>query len=404
MPSGWSHPSDMNCTGNVRNSKDTTEEFWDFEVLARCLHSASQTSVDDFLQRCKQYLGASGKVFPAATGRAALHTFLAGVQSVSKQDRRTVLICSFNCPYVLDAVRAAGLTAETFDLDSVSGRFDWAAFPARFRDDHLALVVPHLFGVPTDFRPVLDSARRRGIFVIEDCAHTFGGKIGHQTAGTVGDASIFSFGHDKPMSLAGGGLLLINRREIEPLFQPMTPAVSAEQEMMELRERAAFLTTRRWTIRPRTLMSRVRWRLSGRHVGSPPPPSGIGPLRAALGIWQLDRYERILATRNRNAAFMSKIKNWRSWHIDRDVSPAWLKQKMVPDAPVNIEALSNRLRARGLFVGPLNWAYTLDSAVDLPEGVNAAYVAKYGLDVPIHQRIQQEDMQFMADALFAASN
>lgn len=395
----------MSCTGNVRNSKDTIEEFWDFGVLARCLRSTSETSVHDFLERCKQYLGATGKVFPTATGRAALHTFLVGVQPAAKQDKHTVLICSFNCPYVLDAVRATGLAAETFDLDSVSGRFDWAAFATRFRDDHLALVVPHLFGVPTDFRPVLDSARRRGIFVIEDCAHTFGGKISHQTAGTIGDASIFSFGHDKPMSLGGGGLLLINRSEIEPLFQPMAPAISVQQEMTELRQLATFLMNRRWTIRPPTLTSRILWGLSGRRIcRSPPLPSGIGPLRATLGIWQLDRYEKILATRNCNAAFISNVKNWRSWHIDHDVSPAWLKQKVIPDAPVNIETLCNRLHAHGLFVGPLNWAYTLDSAVDLPEGVNAAYVAKYGLDVPIHQRIQQKDMQVITDALLAAIN
>jgi dTDP-4-amino-4,6-dideoxygalactose transaminase len=274
---------------------------------------------------------------------------------------------------------------------------------AKLRDNHLALVVPHLFGVPTDFRPVLDSARRRGILVVEDCAHTFGGKIGNRIAGTIGDASIFSFGHDKPISLCGGGLLLINRNDIQPLFQPMASAPSVEQEMMEFRDRAAWLANRRWNIRRATPISRLRRQLSGQKFrGNPQLASGIGPLRATLGIWQLDQYEKILAVRNRNAALMSDIKHWRSWHIDHDVSPAWLKQKVIPEAPVNIKALCKRFRKYGLSIGPINWAYTMDSAVNMPEGVNAAYVAKYGLDVPIHQNMGRKDMRVISDTLLAA--
>ena len=97
---------------------------------------------------------------------------------------------------------------------------------AQLRSDHHAIVVPHLFGVPSDFRPIRRAAAELGILVIEDCAHTVGGRIGKAVAGTLGDLAIFSFTYNKPISVAGGGVLLINNTRLEPLLQLPEPGIS----------------------------------------------------------------------------------------------------------------------------------------------------------------------------------
>ena len=67
----------------------------------------------------------------------------------------------------------------------------------------------HLYGLPCDMDPILASARRRGIAVIEDCAHALGATYRGRPVGTLGDAALFSFQTLKPLNAFGGGLALI---------------------------------------------------------------------------------------------------------------------------------------------------------------------------------------------------
>jgi dTDP-4-amino-4,6-dideoxygalactose transaminase len=64
----------------------------------------------------------------------------------------------------------------------------------------------HLYGLACDLDPIMDMARRHGLRVIEDCAHSLGATYRGQMVGTFGDASFFSFQGFKPLNTFGGGL------------------------------------------------------------------------------------------------------------------------------------------------------------------------------------------------------
>ncbi len=340
-------------------------------------------------------------MWAATSGRKALRQFLISTWSQRRSQRKSVLLCSFNCVSVCDAVTQAGFSPETFDLADISGRIDWDSLAARLRDDHHAVVIPHFFGVPTDFRPIRKAAAELGIFLVEDCAHTLGGKIGGTLAGTLGDAAFFSFQYDKPISLGGGGVLLINNTELEALFQCSHEEVPAGLERGEIKLFVGYLQERRGMIRPPTRFCRLRRRYmpASRASQALMPASGIGSLRAALGIWQLDRYAKICDERNRNAKRFSAIPEWQAWHVSTEVSPAWLKQKIIPVQPIDVQPISQRLHKRGLRVGTFNWPTTLDRVLSRPERPNALHVATYGLDVPIHQAMDRKELELIRDTL-----
>ena len=77
------------------------------------------------------------------------------------------------------------------------------------------VICVHLGGHPCDMDPLLELARARGLFVIEDCAQAHGARYKGRPVGALGDVGCFSFCNDKIMTTGGeGGMLLTNRRRL----------------------------------------------------------------------------------------------------------------------------------------------------------------------------------------------
>lgn len=66
----------------------------------------------------------------------------------------------------------------------------------------------HLYGHPCDMDPLLDLARRHGLFVLEDAAHAFPARYKGRRIGTIGTATVLSFYATKNITTAEGGMLL----------------------------------------------------------------------------------------------------------------------------------------------------------------------------------------------------
>ncbi len=389
------------------SNKDTVEEFWDTNILSICREHAQQINVTDFLEELRIFLGASGKMWAAPSGRTALQQFL--VDAVSTK-RTSVLISSFNCQVVAEAVIQAGFQVETFDLADCTGHIDWEEISAQLRPQHGALVVPHLFGVPSDFRPVQETAERLGIIIIEDCAMTLGGKIDEFMAGILGDAAIFSFNYDKPISLGGGGgALLVNNPDLCSKIRLDQRPCSLKTEEQEIDLFMNYLQQRRQNIRlpkniARRIFNRIERSLRLSKAEKSYPFSGIGPLRASLGVWQLKQYLKIVNKRNENAALFSNGTKCKSWYVGASISPAWVKQKVIPLRPDKVSQISLSLQRDGLRVGCFNWPVTMDQYLGWPEKPNASHIAKYGLDVPIHQNMTKIELERIREEICNEAN
>ena len=68
-----------------------------------------------------------------------------------------------------------------------------------------AIVVVHLYGIVADMDPIMEIARRHGLFVVEDCAQCIGGVYKGRKAGTIGDIGCFSFCQSKQITTGGEG-------------------------------------------------------------------------------------------------------------------------------------------------------------------------------------------------------
>lgn len=70
-------------------------------------------------------------------------------------------------------------------------------------------VIPvHTFGFPADMEPIMDLARDRGLFVIEDGAHALGARYRGTRVGALGHVGFFSFG-GKSITVCGQGGMVV---------------------------------------------------------------------------------------------------------------------------------------------------------------------------------------------------
>ncbi len=77
-----------------------------------------------------------------------------------------------------------------------------------------AIIVTHMCGLPAEMDRIMEIARRHGLFIIEDCAHSILATYKGQCCGTWGDVGAFSFQESKQLSLGDGGMAVTDSRQI----------------------------------------------------------------------------------------------------------------------------------------------------------------------------------------------
>lgn len=375
---------------------DLVEEYWNLEVIERIYERGSNVVTDDFRDALHQGYGRRGQLVLMGSGRRALTTLL--LRAAHGSSKRRVLLSSFNCRVVREVVVNAGLAVDTFDFAASNGRIDWEAVGNLLREEHLAVIVPHFFGIPTDFGAILSAARLNNVLIFEDCAHALGASIAGTPAGQIGDAAIFSFNYDKPISLAGGGALLINNPAIKIDREKVEAIPPRRLELRQFRQMAAALRYGRKRRERRSLMTRVGARLHA----MPALPTGIGLLRAAVGIWQLERYDEIRKKRDSNARTLEGSLRRLSWHVAKNVSPAYLKLRLVVD-PGDASRAVLQCRQHGISVANSNWPKLIKATEFEHTREHAHRAATFGLEIPVHQNLTPAHVAQIASA-FAGAN
>jgi len=77
------------------------------------------------------------------------------------------------------------------------------------------IVVVHYSGLACDMDRVMEIARRRGLFVVEDAAHAIDSYYRGKPLGSIGHFGTFSFHETKNIISGEGGLLIVNEKEFE---------------------------------------------------------------------------------------------------------------------------------------------------------------------------------------------
>lgn len=85
-----------------------------------------------------------------------------------------------------------------------------------------AVIAVDLFGQPANFPEISEICRKEGLYLIEDAAQSFGGKIKDKRAGSFADIATTSFFPSKPLGCYGdGGAIFTDNHDWAKLFRSL---------------------------------------------------------------------------------------------------------------------------------------------------------------------------------------
>lgn len=138
------------------------------------------------------------------------------LKSLNLPENSEVLLQAFTCVSVPGPVLWANLKPVYVDILENELNMNPADLEKKITEKSKVLIIQHTFGNPARMKELLEIARRYNLIVIEDSAHTIGGKYDGELLGTFGDAAVLSFGRDKAISGVFGGAILVNNPEKFP--------------------------------------------------------------------------------------------------------------------------------------------------------------------------------------------
>jgi dTDP-4-amino-4,6-dideoxygalactose transaminase len=164
-------------------------------------------------QEMAAYHGVSHAV-ACASGSDAL--FLA-LLAAGVRHGDTVITTPFSFFATAGAISRAGATPVFADIDPLTYNLDPEAFErALAHHPRAKAVIPvHLFGGAADMDPILETAARRGVAVIEDGAQSIGTEYKGRRTQSIGDIGCLSFFPSKNLGCFGdGGLVTTNNPDL----------------------------------------------------------------------------------------------------------------------------------------------------------------------------------------------
>jgi dTDP-4-amino-4,6-dideoxygalactose transaminase len=145
-------------------------------------------------------------------GTVALEVALRAV-GIGRGDE--VIVPAYTWEGTAAAVMAAGGVPVFADCDPETYCLDPASLDAALSARTRAVLPVHLGMSMADMDAIIAFAGRRGLAVIEDCAHAHGARWKGRGAGSLGDAGCFSFQTSKLMTAGEGGAIVTSRDDVE---------------------------------------------------------------------------------------------------------------------------------------------------------------------------------------------
>lgn len=145
------------------------------------------------------------------SGTTALHT---AVTALGIEEGDEVLVPALTFVSTASVVLQEGGIPVFVDVDGETFNICIKDAKKKFSNRTKGIIAVHLYGCAADMSEIVNFAKEKGLWLLEDCAQAHGAKYSNRLVGTFGDASCFSFFQTKNLSCGEGGMILTASKEI----------------------------------------------------------------------------------------------------------------------------------------------------------------------------------------------
>jgi len=255
-----------------------------------------------------------------------------------------------------------------------------------------AISVVHYLGLPVDMAPIMDLARSRNLFVVEDAALSLGATYNGVHTGLIGDAGCFSFYPVKHITTAEGGMFLSRHEDLIRRIERLK-SFGYDKQVGE-----------------RTVPGHYDVNLLGYNYR-------LSEIACAIGVEQMKKLPRFIEQRAQNyAALKAALADVAEIRILASDGDALRKGSYYCLAIVLDDSIATKRRQiigaiNGKGVGtsiyypvpvPLTTLYKSDTA-NVPDAFpNASRISYQSIALPVGPHLNTDDMKTIAQALKAA--
>lgn len=184
------------------------------KYVNNCLDDNWISSRGSFVSRFEDDLGKfldCNSVATCSNGTVALHLALLALD-IKHGDE--VIVPSFTYVASVNAIKYVGATPVFADIDINDWNISCNAIKNKISKKTRAIMCVHIYGAPCDMNSLVKLAKKNDLYLIEDCAESFGTYINDRHVGTYGDISTLSFFGNKTITTGEGGAVFSNNIDL----------------------------------------------------------------------------------------------------------------------------------------------------------------------------------------------
>ena len=356
---------------------DGREKEYVLECLSTSWISSNGRFIGEFEKAFAEFCGVEHAV-ATNNGTSALHLALV---SLGLKPGDEVIVPTLTYIASANAVRYCGAVPVFVDNQVPTFNMDPDAIKAKITGRTKGILPVHLYGHPVDLDPILQIAKKNGLFVLEDAAEAVGARYKGRRLGGHGTCATFSFFGNKIITTGEGGMVTTNDGELAARLRLF------RGQGMDPQQRYWFPVIG------------YNYRMTN--------------VAAAIGLAQLERVDFHLAKRKLIAEGYNRRLIRYSDRILLPTTEAWadhaywmytiiLRESLMIDR----DHVMRDLDEAGIETRPVFWPmHVLPPYRDMAGEPfpRAEFCSSRGISLPTHGQLTENDMDRVADALGAST-
>ena len=349
-------------------------------------------------------LVATKEAVAVSTGTDADALALAVLYDFSAHRGDEIILPALSFVSTGNAVLQAGFTPVFVDINRRTLNIDPHQIEEKITDRTRAIMPVHLMGKPAEMDSINDIAKHYGLFVVEDAAEAHGATYKGNNVGSLADMGAFSLYIAHIVTTVEGGIVTTDRSDFAEILRSLRSHGRACKCESCVLNRSSSYCAKRFSYGDsmdiRFIFERIGF------------SAKMNELEAAIGIGNLDIYQKILSKRRSNLYYLiSQFKLFNPYlatiekEPHEEIGPHALPIVIQEEASFTRRQFVRYLEKKGVDTRTLfssmptqcaGFKYLDHSLGDFP---NAEYIGDQGIHIGVHQDIGRRECDYILNVI-----